>query len=103
MLPNPKNKVQMECWGKEGKKGSSLSFLTGPILQATWNDLDRDLNAWRGDDPSPAGVAKNNCGRGYFFAFLSARFSFMDLAGFFLVSFFESWLFPMAAPCACVG
>lgn len=34
-------------------------------------------------------------GRSYFLAFLSARFSFMVLAGFFFVSFFESWLFPM--------
>ena len=32
---------------------------------------------------------------GYFFAFLSARFSFMVLAGFFFVSFFESWPFAM--------
>ena len=55
----------------------------------------RDSRDRRGDAPRQQGVEESSSGQGYFFAFLSARFSFMVLAGFFLVSFFESWLFPI--------
>ena len=53
--------------------------------------------------PLPAWGIRNEWWAGYFLAFLSARFSFMVLAGFFFVSFFASWLFPMwGTPCECV-
>jgi hypothetical protein len=46
--------------------------------------------AGEGDPLRQQMVEETNCGRGYFLAFLSARFSFRDLVGFFLVSFLAS-------------
>jgi hypothetical protein len=62
---------------------SPMVYTTG--INGVGNSHDR-----RGDAPRQQGVEESSSGQGYFFAFLSARFSFMVLAGFFLVSFFES-------------
>ncbi len=66
-----------------------VSSLPNRFWVYAWNDRETYTT---GEGMGPlASVRKERCdGGSYFLAFLSARFSFRDLAGFFFVSFFVS-------------